>query len=252
MNDYVEYGRKFAQIYDEIFPREQIQDAEVAWICSLLAGIKSPRIVEFGVGTGRVALPLVKSLRSRSSTTYIGIDVSREMLEKLQAADALSSVQRVNSDVVGEIPHFDADLVLCVCSMISMLHDPVQQEKVFRNAADTMRQGGVLVVETHNEQLVRAMHPQQNLSFAVPYEGKKQMLVSFSDLRPPLWSLEHCWISDGQASFVGEVSRLTTLTELDAYAEKHGLRRIGHFSGLTGETVKEHSPTVAGVYRKVA
>ncbi|WP_447947057.1 class I SAM-dependent methyltransferase [Microbacterium lacticum] len=247
---YEEYGHQFAAIYDDIFPREFVTDAEIQWLTQQLPPDLST-IIEFGVGTGRVAVPLKQALLKRGITPYyLGVDVSDEMLERLAENDPEQLVERLQADVTQTSYDIEADAILCVCATISMITTKEGQAAVFRQAADTLRAGGILLVETHNATVVQSMHPQPKVTYAVPYPGHQRALVTFSELAGVDWRVDHCWISDGSATFASESSRLTSLDELDEYARAAGLRPVSHTSGLAGAAITIGSPTVTAVYVK--
>lgn len=247
---YEEYGRQFAEIYDDIFPREFVTAAEIDWLVDQLPADPAA-IIELGVGTGRVALPLQKALVERgSSPSYLGVDVSAEMLERLAQNDHLDQIDRLQADITEAEYGIEADAVICVCATISMITAQEAQSGVFRRAADALKPGGTLIVETHNPNLVRSMHVQPKVAYAIPYPGHQRALVTFSELAGVNWSVDHCWISDGSATFASESSRLTSLDELDEYARSAGLRPVSHTSGLAGGEITDSSPTITAVYAK--
>lgn len=247
---YAEYGRQFAGIYDGLFPRSLITDAEVRWLTAHLPQAPERLVVEFGVGTGRVALPVARALRAERSTRVLGVDISDEMLARLAAEDKYGLVTPISADVTSERITDGADLVICVCATISMITEPDKQQATFRNAADTLKPGGVLIMETHNADLVSGMHVDGRATLAIPYPRERQVLVSFSELDFPIWRVDHCWIEGRSATFADEVSRLTSLEELDQYARQAGLESVGHFSGLSGAPFDARSATLAAVYRR--
>ncbi|WP_426624479.1 class I SAM-dependent methyltransferase [Leifsonia sp. McL0607] len=247
---YTTYGRDFADIYDTIFPREAIGPEELAW---LSRHIKSgSRVLELGVGTGRVAFPLLNHLAGQGvSVDYRGIDISAEMLEQLEAADTEGRINATRGDIVDADYGTDYDSILCVCATISMITNPNQQSAVFANASQALAPGGTLIVETHNSDFVHAIHgPHRTITYAVPYPGGQRALVSFSDLDGSAWNIDHCWIDNGSTKFVSETSRVTTLAELDTYAIDAGLIPSGHTAGLTGSPIQPTAGTVTAEYRK--
>lgn len=248
---YLDYGRQFAGIYDALFPQAHVTPDQVEWLSSLLPDRDPLLIVELGVGTGRVALPLAAALAERRPS-FIGVDVSQEMLDVLGQSDVFGAISPKLADATQVVPASHADLVLCVCGTLSMITDPVGQEAAVRNAAAALRPGGLLVVETHSPDLVRSMHVEGHATLAVPYEGYRKVLVSFCELDFPNWKVDHCWIDGDRATFASEVSRLTSLSEIDGYASGAGLELVGHFSGLGGAPLAAHSPTVTGLYRRPA
>src|SRR5438132_461197 len=73
------YGRSFADVYDAWYSDVSDVEATVERIASL-AG--AGRVLELGVGTGRLALPL-----AHAGVAITGIDASIEMLDALRTKD---------------------------------------------------------------------------------------------------------------------------------------------------------------------
>ncbi len=248
--DHSDYGRQFAGIYDDLFPRENVTPGQIDWLAALAGGLSHPHVVEFGVGTGRIALPLYDALRQHGPVDYVGVDVSEEMLEALRKKNPDNSITTLTADMVEGAPVACADVVLCICGTISMVADAEAQRQTLRNAAEVLRPGGTLVVEIHNPDLVQRMHGnQRRITLAVPYHGGDHVLVTFAELEPPVWRVDHCWVARDAATFASETSRLTTLTELDTYASAAGFSVMGHYDGLTGAPIHENSAMITGVYR---
>ncbi len=248
---YASYGAQFSGCYDVIFPRDMVTDAETSWLRTVLPA-RGRRVVELGVGNGRVALPLAAAFAAdRTPVEYIGIDISAEMLHGLAHHDVDGLVTPLRLDIASDDYPPDADAILCVCGTISMLTDYSAQQGVFDRAFAALREGGVFVVETHNAELVRQMHPHPHRSWAVALPGERRMLATFSDLIDGHnWQLEHCLIDNGSATFLHEDSRVTTLAELDAYARNAGLLPIRHSGGLNGDEITSATPTVTALYEK--
>lgn len=249
---FADYGRQFAPIYDHIFPRGSLSLQEVAWLIEQLpsgAGI----VVELGVGTGRIALPLQTSLKARNpNARFIGVDVSEDMIKQLVAADGEGVIETRVADITTLHYDIEPDVVICVCGTISMLCDTELQQTAIRRAAAALKPGGKLIIETHHASAVSAMHVYDSITYCVPYPGNQRALVSFSTLKGNQWHVDHAWLDNGTATFASEDSRLTTLDELDSYAANCGLERIGHTQGFSNDSVSATSPTVTAVYTKPA
>jgi len=71
------YGERIAEIYDELYPELSDTDAMVSLLQVL--SVNGP-VLELGIGTGRVALPLI-----RHGVEVHGIDVSPAMVARLRA-----------------------------------------------------------------------------------------------------------------------------------------------------------------------
>src|SRR5919197_3333231 len=89
------YGDRIAEVYDQLQVDRHDTDACVA----LLAGLAGTGpVLELGVGTGRVALPLA----ARGLQVH-GIDASQAMVEKLRAKPGGEAV-RVTVGDFAEVP----------------------------------------------------------------------------------------------------------------------------------------------------
>lgn len=76
---YASYGAQFSGCCDVIFPRDMVTDAETSWLRTVLPA-RGRRVVELGVGNGRVALPLAAAFAAdRTPVEYVEeIFVSRK------------------------------------------------------------------------------------------------------------------------------------------------------------------------------
>ena len=84
-----QYGRSFADVYDDWYREVSDVDATVARVAALAARRGGGRVLELGVGTGRLALPL-----AARGLAVTGVDASPEMLERLRAKDGVSQQAR--------------------------------------------------------------------------------------------------------------------------------------------------------------
>src|SRR5919206_1175397 len=85
-----------AQRYEILWP-ELFEEALIAATVSILAGLAGTGpALEFGVGTGRIAVPL-----SRAGVEVHGIDVSPAMVARLRAQPGGSAVRVTIGDFAG-------------------------------------------------------------------------------------------------------------------------------------------------------
>ena len=136
------YGRSFADVYDEWYPADAETDVAVARIARVCPPGGS--ILELGVGTGRLALPLVAA-----GFDVAGIDASAEMLEGLAAKPDGDRVRAVLGDV-GEPedwPEGPFDVVVAACNLVFNLTDEAAQRRCIHAAAQVLAPGGQVVVE---------------------------------------------------------------------------------------------------------
>jgi ubiquinone/menaquinone biosynthesis C-methylase UbiE len=95
------------------------------------------RVLEIGIGTGRIALPLARHVRQ-----VVGVDLSREMLAKLRAKIGPAAVAPVRADA-SRLPFRDgcADAVVGV----HVFHLIPRWRAVLGEIARVLRPGGVLL-----------------------------------------------------------------------------------------------------------
>jgi SAM-dependent methyltransferase len=140
-HDVSEYGTWIAEEYDAIYGEAFDTDGAVERLTELAEG--GP-VLELGVGTGRLALPL-----ARRGLQVHGIDGSREMLELLSARCNGTTVDATLGDfsTVRVGPGSTFSLVVLAINTIYALEDQAAQVRCFETAAWHLRPGGRFVVE---------------------------------------------------------------------------------------------------------
>lgn len=88
------YGRSFADVYDDWYSDVSDVAATVEGIAAMCAEAGGRRVLELGVGTGRLALPLAER-----GLEVIGIDASAEMIDQLKAKPGGSVIRCVLADM---------------------------------------------------------------------------------------------------------------------------------------------------------
>jgi SAM-dependent methyltransferase len=142
------YGRSFADVYDAWYPADGTTAGTVDEVVRL-AGTGGS-VLELGVGTGRLALPLAER-----GVRVTGLDAATEMLDRLAAKDPDGRVVRALADVGAPEgrdgfpawPDGPFDVVLAACNLLCNLTDERAQAACVAGAASRLRPGGHLVVE---------------------------------------------------------------------------------------------------------
>ncbi|MFH8798075.1 class I SAM-dependent methyltransferase [Streptomyces sp. NPDC017936] len=222
------YGAQFEGWYDRIFHN----GAATRVVVDAVAGFHPDPAwgtLEFGVGTGRIALPL-----SHQVGPVTGVDSSPEMLAALEKKAGEGEV----TAELGDIRTYRGDrqygLVYCVCSTLSLILDPEGQRETVARAAEHLRPGGRLLVETHNRPGIEALH--QGLARTTvfvpcpePDTGIQMHATLLGENR--IWQVSTLLFeADGTHRIGTETARLLTPDEVDVYAEDSGLRPEGHYS----------------------
>ena len=117
--------------------------AMVGWFLDNRPG---SRILEMGVGTGRIALPL-----AGAGFSVTGVDISTGFLQVLAEADTEGLVTaRLASFTSDEFEPADFDAVLFMWNTLFYARDLTEQQAAMENAATSVADDGIVVVESFN------------------------------------------------------------------------------------------------------
>ncbi|MHB8510604.1 MAG: class I SAM-dependent DNA methyltransferase [Actinomycetota bacterium] len=134
------YGQKIANIYDEHIAEMGIDDP--ATVATLAEYAGSGRVLELGVGTGRVAIPL--ALRG---VEVHGIDVSEAMLTRLKEKPGGDRVTTIIGDFADVAVEGQFQLIYCVFNTFFSLTTQQEQIACFSNVASHLAPGGYFMLE---------------------------------------------------------------------------------------------------------
>ena len=138
-------------------------DPEVAFLAAL-AG--SGRALEFGIGTGRVAIPM-----SGRGIRVAGIDVSAPMIARLRGKPGASAIDAVvGSCCTTRVPG-SFQLVYCVWNTFVNLLTQDEQVQCFENAAAHLAPGGHFVVEAGTPSIQGMLPGERFKTFVVAAEA---------------------------------------------------------------------------------
>ncbi|MFF3748096.1 class I SAM-dependent methyltransferase [Streptomyces kronopolitis] len=242
------YGRQFKGWYDRLIPDDGITDEAVEGLVALHPAPETGTL-EFGVGTGRIALPL-----SACIGRVTGVDSSPEMLDALR--DKLKDggdVEPVHGDIRTYTSESRYGLVYCVCATLSILHTPEDQQQAVRRAADLLTPGGRLVIETHNKPPILELYEgRTRTTYFVPYPEPGTGVQTHSTLLDGgLWHCSHIlYQPDGTTRVGSELTRLTTPDDIDGYARAAGLRPEARMARWDGSPYSERAPMFICCYVK--
>ena len=147
MNPESTYGDAFADVYDEWYADVTNVDDTVETLVRLASG---GNLLELGVGTGRIAVPLARRLGPRQRV--IGIDESEAMLAiwRSKLADEGQAAARstvVRGDMASEVPGGPYSVVFCTFNTFFNLPTHDAQRMCLRNSAAALTPGGAIVLE---------------------------------------------------------------------------------------------------------
>jgi SAM-dependent methyltransferase len=239
-NDKAVYGDGIADVFDTWYG-ESSDGACLAALSKLAGG--GP-VLELGVGTGRVALPL-----AASGLRVTGVESSPEMIERLRAKPGADRVRVVPGDLADVPVEDDYSLITCVDNTLFLLESQDEQVRCFANAARRLRGDGVFVIE------VPARVPRMD-------EDEQGIFVEHvSAERVGLWVVDHnradqrmfmqqVSLENGSVRLLPVPVRYAWPAELDLMARMAGLRLRERWSGWEGEPFTSHSVHNISVYER--
>ena len=135
------YGERVADRYDD---ENRLVGAVAEDVVALLAELAAPgnRVLELGIGTGRVALPL-----AARGLAVTGIDSSPKMLARLTAKSGGDQVRAVLGDMEAVAVDGEYDLVFVVANTFFALLTQAAQIACLTRAAARLTPGGKLLIE---------------------------------------------------------------------------------------------------------
>jgi SAM-dependent methyltransferase len=133
------YGEAIADVYDDWYPDVSDVEGTVAAVAAL-AG--TAPVLELGIGTGRLALPL-----QAAGVEVHGIDASAAMVERLRAKPDGDRIPVVVGDFAEDLPAGPFGVVFAAFNTLLNLTEPGSLECCLGLVRDRLQPGGRLVVE---------------------------------------------------------------------------------------------------------
>ena len=228
------YDESSAEAFDPA-----VVDPAIELLAELAAG--GPAL-ELGVGTGRIALPLV----ARGVDVH-GIELSRAMVARLRDKPGGADVGVTIGDFATARVEATFSLAYLVFNTIMNLTTQDEQVACFRNVAAHLRPGGCFVIEVGVPDLQRLPPGETVRPFLVSerrwgfdeYDLARQGLIS-----------HHLELVDGRAEQVSMPFRYVWPAELDLMAQLAGMRLSERWSGWRREPFTSDSRRHVSVWRK--
>ena len=202
------------------------------------------RVLEFAIGTGRVAVPLAER-----GVSVTGIELSEPMIGQLRTKVDAEHIPVLVGDMATTRAPGDYTLVYLVFNTISNLLTQAEQVGCFRNAARHLSPGGRFVIELWVPEL-RKLPPGQH---AVVFAGEPGYIgVDTYDVLRQLLVSHHFRFGDGrEARVMRSPHRYIWPTELDLMAQLAGFELESRHADWKGSKFTAESPSHVSVYRLV-
>lgn len=239
------YGERVAGVYDERYGDNAPFSAErtAAALTRLAAG--GP-VLELGVGTGRIALPLLGQ-----GIAVHGIDASDAMVGQLREKPGSEEIQVTMGDfaevpVPGRYP-----LVFAAFNTFFGLLSAEHQQRCFTNVAAHLTDGGRFAIEVAVPDLSRFQRDQR---ISVRDVGVDSVLLYVARHDPQAQRIDsqHVTISRAGIELVPVVMRYAWPAELDVMATAAGLRLQHRWANWDGGPCAGDSPDHVSVYERRA
>nr|WP_261570862.1 class I SAM-dependent methyltransferase [Frankia gtarii] len=234
-----ETAERYDTTFAEKFAPEVLDPA--ADFLARLAG--SGAALEFAIGTGRVAIPLVAR-----GVPVIGIELSASMVAQLRRKADEKTLPVIAGDMTTTTVPGEFSLVFLVWNSISNLRTQVEQVDCFRNAARHLGPGGRFVIELWTPP-VRRLPPGQS---AVPMSiGDGHLVLDTYDLATQQCTSHHYWHeADGTVRYGSGNFRYIWPAECDLMAQLAGLELENRYADWDGSPFVSDSESHISVWRK--
>jgi SAM-dependent methyltransferase len=236
------YGERIAEVYDTNRSMPQNAEAAAAFLADL-AGKR--RVLELGIGTGRIAIPL-----AARGIRVSGIDSSQKMVAQLRAKPGGDAIPVTIGDFAEVKVAGQFSLIYVVFNTFFMLTNQEAQLRCFARVAKHLAEDGVFVLEAFVPDMslydrgssirVKSVETDRLFIAVARGGGTSQQSIS-ADLE----------ISEAGIKFYPIQVRYAWPSELDLMARLAGLRLRERWAGWNREPFTDSSGAHVSVYEKV-
>ncbi len=245
MNEYdaATYGERIAEMYDDWYTG---LDAEAA--AESLAGLvgRGPAL-ELGIGTGRVALPLV-----RRGVEVHGIDASESMVARLRAKPDGDAIPVTIGDFAAALDvEGEYSLIFAAFNTVFCLLTQEDQLRCFQGVARRLAADGLFVIEAFVPDLSRFdRHQRVGLEGFDP-DGARIEISRHDPVRQQVES-RHVVLTERGARFYPLKIRYAWPSELDLMARLAGLELRERWSDWRRRPFTRESTAHVSVYERAS
>jgi SAM-dependent methyltransferase len=238
------FGESVAKSYDAD-SAEMFDPAVVEPTVDLLAELAAGgAALEFGIGTGRIALPLAER-----GVPVSGIDLSAAMVARLRAKPGADRIPVEVGDFATARVDGRFALVYLVFNTINNLTSQEEQTACFRNAAQQLAPGGRFLVEVGVPALQRIAVGERFHPFTVT--PTRMGIDEYDVVTQQMWS-HHYWIENGGWQSLSVPFRYVWPAELDLMAAMAGMSLVHRWSDWHKSPFTAESGKHVSVWQKPA
>jgi SAM-dependent methyltransferase len=240
----VYFDEQIARRYDAD-SADMFQPEVVEPVVDLLAELAGDgAVLELGIGTGRIALPL-----SRRGVRVHGIDLSPAMVARLREKPGADDIGVSIGDFATTRVDGRFRLAYLVYNTIMNLTTQDEQVQCFRNMAAHLEPGGCFLIEVGVPALQRLPPGETVRAFTV---SPTRLGFDEYDVAAQVLYSHHYWIHDGRLEVFSAPYRYVWPCELDLMARLAGMTLRDRWSGWKREPFTGDSTTHVSVWEKTA
>jgi SAM-dependent methyltransferase len=232
------YGDRWASIYDDLHGALD----PAAAVERLAPMARDGRVLELGIGTGRIALPL-----AAHGIEVHGIDASEEMIARLRAKPGGDAIPVTIGDFAGVPVEGRFNLVFVAFNTFFALLTQEDQVRCFRNVAAHLAPEGVFVIEAFVPDPTRWTAGQRIGATHVDEAGARFEVSTHDPVRQHTTS-QQIVIDEGGVRLYPVQVRYAYPAELDLMAQLAGLRLISRSGDWSGGPFTAASTAHVSVY----
>lgn len=242
MDDPIEttYNERCADVYDEWFSFH-----EAAAVDTLAELADGGRVLELGIGTGLLALPLA----ARGIEVH-GVDASAPMVAKLREKPGGDAIPVTLGDFAEVRVPGEFSLVFLAFNTLFALPTQAEQVRCFQNAARHLAPGGVFVVEAFVPD-VGGWSGGQNVKALTVTPERIGLKVSRHDPVTQRMESQHVVVQNGEIRLYPVTVRYAWPPEIDLMGELAGLRLLHRWGSWSREPFRGTSEKHVSVYGRV-
>lgn len=237
-----EYGDRHAPVYDRIYGDRFASDAAVA---AVAAAAGDGSVLELGVGTGRLAIPL-----AARGVVVDGIEGSPAMAALLASRPGAERVGIIAADLTSfDLTRHDYAVAVCAVSTLFMLPGRAAQTSCLASAAAHLRPGGTVFVEVFRPDPARFDAHGHRVETRPTRDGSRHVVRSRHGPQQRTIHIAHA-LGDAHGTATYEVTlHYATPQELDVMASDAGLSLVDRWDDWSGAPASTSSTDPVSVYR---
>jgi Methyltransferase domain len=231
-------AERYEQLWSHLFAPEVVGPT-LDCLCDLAGG---GACLEFGIGTGRIGIPL-----SQRGVSVHGIELAQAMVRRLRAQPGGDGLAVTIGDFATTSVTGGFSLVYLLRNTITNLTTQDEQVACFRNAAAHLVPGGFFLIENYIPQLQR-LPPGENVRvFAAEPD---HLAFEDYDFAAQIAVSTHYWVTDAALRRLSSPHRYVWPQELDLMAKVAGLALRHRWSDWHRSAFTSDSPSHISVWQK--